>query len=397
MSRLSERLIAPVSDQELDRRWRATRAVMAAENIAALVVENNNNSVGGYIQWFTGIPATDGMPLAAVFPGGDAMTVICQGRLDTVRQPGPDGDGIFRGVREVRATAYFPAVNYTKGYEAALLADALMPYRHQRIGLVGPYQMLYATVSQLRAALGGAAFVDASDLVDRIKIVKSPEEIGLIRRTAANQDVAIDAAIKAIAPGRTDRDVAVVAQNVSRELGSDQGFALCASAPPGEPAIFAHSHLQGRVIGEGDVVNLLVENSGPGGMWSEVGRTITVGSAPGELAEDFEVLLAAQAHTMRLIRPGAVPAEIWEAHNTFMTDHGRPPERRIHCHGQGYDLVERPLIRFDETLAIPDSLNLACHPAFVSQHAFCSLTDGFIVTAAGAERLHATPQRIFEV
>jgi Xaa-Pro aminopeptidase len=188
-----------------------------------------------------------------------------------------------------------------------------------------------------------------------------------------------------------------MAQNVSRDLGSDQGFALCASAPLGQPAVFAHAHLQGRVIREGDVVNLLVENSGPGGMWSEVGRTIVVGSAPADLLEGHQIVQAAQAHTMALLRPGAKPAEIWEAHNKFMADKGRPPERRIHCHGQGYDLVERPLIRFDETFTVPDSINVACHPSFVGKSTFCSLTDGFIVTAGGAERLHKTPQQIFEV
>ncbi len=397
MSRLSERLVASVSDQELDRRWAAVRAMMAAENIAALVVENTNNSVGGYIQWFTGIPAADGMPLAAVFPREDQMTVVSHGLLDTRRELGPDGDGIFRGVRQVLSTAYFPAVGYTKPYEAALLAEALAPYRHERIGLVGPYQMLSATVDQLRTALHGATFIDASDLVDSIKIVKSAEEIAMIRVAAANQDTAIEAAIKAVEPGKTDRDIAVVAQNVSRELGSDQGFALCASAPPGQPAVFVHSHLQGRVIQPGDVISLLVENAGPGGMWSEVGRSIVVGPAPQEMIEDCAFALEAQTFTMSLMRPGAAAKDIWEAYNTFMREHGRPEEKRIHCHGQGYDLVERPLIRFDESFTLAASLNIACHPSFLGKPAFCSLTDGFIMTAGGTERLHSTAQRIFEL
>ncbi len=397
MSRLSERLIAPVSDQELQRRWQATRAMMAAENIAALVIENNNNSVGGYVQWFTGIPAVDGMPLAVVFPRDEDMTVVSHGGLDTSRELGPHGDGIFRGVKVVSSTAYFPAVGYTRSYEARLLAQALQPYRRDRIGLVGPYQMLSATVDQLRSALDSATFIDASDLVDPIKVVKSAEEIEMIRRAAAIQDIAIEAAIKSIEPGKTDREVAVVAQNISRELGSDQGFALCASAPPGQPAVFVHSHLQGRVIEQGDIVCLLVENSGPGGMWSEVGRAIVVGAAPQEMIEDYAFALEAQTYTMQLMKPGAAATDVWAAYSDFMRDNGRPPEKRIHCHGQGYDLVERPLIRFDETLTISAGTNVACHPNFLGAQAFCSLTDGFLITAGGSERLHATAQRIFEL
>lgn len=397
MSQISERFVTPVSDAELARRWRAVRALMEAERLDALVIENNNNSTGGYVQWFTGVPTANGMPLAAVFPLTEDMTVVSHGGLDGRRDLAGGSDGVFRGVKTVLSTAYFPAVNYTSTYESALLVQALAPYKSGRIGLVSPYQMLYATVNRLKTELPDAVFSDASELVDTVKVVKSAEEIEMVRRAAAIQDAAFEAALAAAEPGKTDREIAAVAQSRSVELGSDQGFVLCGSAPVGSPAHFGPFHLQGRIIREGDVLSILVENSGPGGMWSELGRTIVLGKAPQQMVEDVEFALQAQTFTLEQMVPGAAARDVWEAYLQYMRENGRPEERRIHCHGQGYDLVERPLIRYDETLPIMASLNIACHPNFDGKLAFCSICDGFLLTADRTERLHKTEQRIFEL
>lgn len=369
---------------------------MGEANLDVLIIENNNNSVGGYVQWFTGIPALSGMPLAVVFPRDDEMTIVSHGSLDTHRVLN-GGDGVWRGVKAVHSTAFFPAVDYTRAARSKLLLDALAPFATSTIGLVAPFQMLYATVEDIRQGMGAARFVNAAEVIDSVKVVKSAEEIEMIRRTAAIQDAAFEAALTAIEPGKTDREVAATAHSRSIELGSDQGFVLCASSAPGTPAPYGPSHLQARVIEEGDVIAILVENSGPEGMWSELGRMVVVGRAPDRMLEDFAFALEAQAYTLRHLVPGAAPSDIWTAYNDYMREHGRPEERRIHCHGQGYDLVERPLIRDDETLRITENLNVACHPSFNGESAFCSVCDGFIVTAGGVERLHRTEQRVFEL
>ena len=49
-----------------------------------------------------------------------------------------------------------------------------------------------------------------------------------------------------------------------------------------------------------------------------------------------------------------------------------PPELRLYCHGQGYDLVERPLIRADETLTLEAGMNIAVHPGYETGSLLCS-------------------------
>ena len=94
--------------------------------------------------------------------------------------------------------------------------------------------------------------------------------------------------------------------------------------------------------------------------------------------------MEAQELTVRLLKPGADPKEIWDANNAFLEKKGYFPERRLYAHGQGYDLVERPLIRYDEPMKITAGMNLTVHPAAVNKSVWGSLTDNYLVTEDGA-------------
>ena len=47
---LSERLQTPISTAELQRRWAAVRSAMAREKIDVLLMQNNNDHMGGYVK-----------------------------------------------------------------------------------------------------------------------------------------------------------------------------------------------------------------------------------------------------------------------------------------------------------------------------------------------------------
>ena len=63
-----ERVVHPVSNTELERRWSATRAKMREQKIDALLVSGCQDWMNGNIRWFTGLPANNGYPRSAIFP-----------------------------------------------------------------------------------------------------------------------------------------------------------------------------------------------------------------------------------------------------------------------------------------------------------------------------------------
>src|SRR5258708_21533049 len=76
---MDERLLNPISTRELERRWTAVRKTMAERKIDALVMQNNNDWLGGYVRWFTDTPLSNGYPRSVVFPASDLMTVVEMG------------------------------------------------------------------------------------------------------------------------------------------------------------------------------------------------------------------------------------------------------------------------------------------------------------------------------
>src|SRR6516165_557576 len=198
--------------------------------------------------------------------------------------------------------------------------------------------------------------------------------------------------------GMRDRDIAAIAQCYSQRHGSENGIYLCASMPPDKPVQFSQRHYQNRVIKEGDTIALLVEDSGPGGMYTELGRSCVVGKASSELKDEFAFALEARKFNLALLKPGAACKDIFAEYNAFMRKNGRPEEKRLHCHGQGYDLVERPLIRNDEPMSIERHMNIVVHPTYIRGRVLSWVCDNYLIGPNGpGERLHRFPETITEL
>jgi Xaa-Pro aminopeptidase len=394
---LSERLNTPISTAELERRWKAVRAAMAAAKIDVLLMQNNNDHMGGYVKYFTDTPATNGYPNTVVFPLNDEMTVVCQGPFGGADTPTP-GDSNWRGVKQVLTTPSYASAHYTKDYGPELAAKALKPFATGTIGYVGTYQMSFALLDYMKRAFSKATFVDASELVDKIKVIKSAEEMELVKRAAAMQDGAMRAAFAAVKPGMRDVEVAAVAQHYSLCHGSENGIYLCASMPLGQPSKFGNRHVQNRLIQQGDQIALLVEDNGPGGMYTELGRSCVVGKVPQAMKDELEFCKSARKFTLDLLKPGTPCKDIWDAFNDFMRKNGRPGEARLYCHGQGYDLVERPLVRNDEPWTIAKDMNIVVHPTYTHGGYLNWLCDNYLIGGNGpGDRLHQFPEEIVEV
>jgi Xaa-Pro aminopeptidase len=394
---LSERLNTPISTAELERRWQAVRAAMAAARIDVLLMQNNNDHMGGYVRWFTDMPAVNGYPNTVVFPRDDGMTVVCQGPFGGDARPADDPQ-VWRGVKRLLNTPSYASAHYTKDYDAELAAKGLAPYAKGTIGYVGTYQMSFALLDFMKRAFPQATFVDASEMVDRIKVIKSPEEMELVKRCAAMQDGAMRAAFAAVKPGMRDIEVAAVAQQYSVSHGSENGIYLCASMPLGSPSPFGPRHVQNRVIREGDQIALLVEDSGPGGMYTELGRSCVVGKVPQQMKDELQFVIAARKFTLDMLKPGARCKDIWDAYNDFMRQNGRPQEARLYCHGQGYDLVERPLVRNDEPWSIAKDMNIVVHPTYLHAGYLNWLCDNYLIGGNGpGDRLHTFAEEVVEI
>jgi len=390
-----DRRITRISLQELERRWKLVRDHLKERGLDALIVQTERDFTGGYVKWFTDVPAY--YPRTVVFHVSDLMTVVEHGAAGR-RRSLAGNDAEYPGVGEVIATSAFPSVHYTQTYDAQVVSDVISRRGYRKIGLVGAAGMAHGFVAYLEKAQSDAEIFNETDFIDRVKAVKSEEEIVLIKQAAQMQDAVLSKVLSRIKPGMRDIEVAALAQYEGQLLGSEQGIFLGMSAKVGRPAFFAQRHFQGRTLRPGDHMSLLVENNGAGGFYTEISRTIVLGKASQELIDGFEIVKEAQQNTLRRFKRGALCSDVFLAHNEFMKQKGVPLESRVYSHSQGYDLIERPLIRSDETMSLEKGMNMSVHPAYATNSMFAHICDNYLVEETGvSECLHKTPKQIFEL
>ena len=375
----------------------AVRGQMRELGIDALVLQNSSDWVGGYIRWFSNQPATNGYPTSLVFPREAGMSLIEQGPFGGVKEAS-DTELQSTGIARRLTTPSYPSITYTGTYDADIVIAELRRLGAQRVGFVAPAAMYHSFGQRLRDVLPPSIVVDATNLVDGIKAIKSTEERDLIRQVAAMQDKVMAKVLQFVRPGLKDFEIAAYAQYVAQELGSEQGIYLCSSAPPGQAANFRPRSMQGRTLQAGDVFSLLIENNGAGGFYTEMSRLMVLGKVPQELVDAHGRLLEAQRFALSLLKPGAACKEIFAQHNAYLSTHGLPQERRVSMHGMGYDMVERPLIRSDEDMRLEEHMAIVCHPGILNERMFLHNTEIHLIEAQGCSpSLHRTPKQIFEI
>ena len=392
---MDDRRITRISTQELERRWNLVRDHLKERGVDALIVQSERDFTGGYVKWFTDIPAY--YPRTVIFHASDLMTVVEHGPAGRRRcLAGNDAEN--PGVGEVITTSAFPSIHYTRTYDAQAVADVVSRRGYRKVALVAAVGMPHGFVAYLQRVLSGAEISDETEFIDHAKAVKSAEEIALIRKAAEMQDAVFAKVLSHIKPGIRDLEVAALAQYEGQLLGSEQGIFLGMSAKLGQPAFFAQRHFQGRTLRPGDHMSLLIENNGAGGFYTELSRTFVLGKALQELIDGFEIVKEAQSYTLKQFKPGASCREISLAHNEFMKQKGVPPESRVYSHSQGYDLIERPLIRSDETMNLEKGMNMSVHPSYATSSMYAHICDNYLIEENGvSECLHQTPKRIFEL
>jgi Xaa-Pro aminopeptidase len=393
----SERIVYRLPLAELERRWALVRAQMNGHKLDVLIAQSSNECYGGYVRWFTDVPARH-LPVTVIFPLEGGMTVISSGPRGGMEIPAADGSGLYRGVRQSLSVPYSSDECTTNTSDAELALSALGEVRHARIGMVGLGAMRYSFGEFLRRELPRAEFIDFSDAVDRIKAVKSDTELELVRQAARLQDRVMEEVFREARPGTREFELAAFAMYRCQVYGSTDGTILTGSAPMGQPAPIQHRYLQNRRLKAGDQFTILIEVNGPGGLYTELSRTCVLGRASQELLDEFEIVKEAQDATVARLKLGASPAEIWNGHAKFMRSRERPEERRLYAHGQGYDLVERPALRDNDPMPLAGNMNFAVHPAYATPRVYSWICDNYLLRPDGStERLHRTPRKIFEL
>ncbi|HVH69374.1 MAG TPA: Xaa-Pro peptidase family protein [Gemmatimonadales bacterium] len=161
----------------------------------------------------------------------------------------------------------------------------------------------YQSYLRLAAALPDWKFVDAAPVTERLRVIKSPEEVALMRRAIAITQDAMAATFTRLAVGATEADVAQILSHEMQLRGAPGGglvqFGASSALPHGGPGGAAGPRL------EREMVVLIDCGCRVGGYTSDITRTIWFGDHPSdEFGKVFSVVHDAQTAAIELGRPG---------------------------------------------------------------------------------------------
>lgn len=389
---VAERIRRPISDRELNRRWNATRDLMKAQSIDLVLTQGNNMHLGGYVRWFTDIPAEYNLHMTVLFPKDEQMTLV---RSSASRIP----RWALRGVEEVLYAPFAPTLNYTANSEAGLVIDYIRKRNPKRIGWIGKASLTAGLMEKVIAAFPNVEFVDITNDFDMIKALKSDEEMACVRETARIHDVAWSALPAIVKPNMKEYQIRSEVAKLLADLGTEEHLLFMGTAAPGKPCGMSTFQYANRTVKEGDYGVVLIEVNGPGGYYCESSRNFCFGEPFKELQAAWDVAVEAQQLTADLLTPGRNANEIVAKYNEFVSARGYCQEGRLYGHSQGYDLVERPAFMADhkygkEDMLIKAGMNISLHPYFIDDVQTVYINDNYYVTETGAEKIHKTAPKI---
>ena len=311
--------------------------------------------------------------------------------------------GLRNHVPGAREISDIPVVEWG-GYDpAATVASRLheLGIRRGRVGLVGvnakfSVGMPYGHFLSLRGALPSVQLADCTASFQRLRTVKSDEEIARLRKAAALTDDAILALAAAARPGVTEVELVASAEAAYRREGAVPRITFLRSMAMDDPTGCVPAQLPSRRrLSSGDVVITEVSAS-YFGYTGQIHRPVFVDCEPTtEWRRMFDVASTAYSEMAAAMRPGAceadiiraaepIPAAGYEIYDDLIHGYGvdiMAPLIDRHCFGRQLDDGGE---RFERNMAIVIQPN----PITPDERMGLQVGALTVVTQTGAESLH---------
>ena len=370
--------------EEYPVRWRAVRDVLVRESLDMLLLYADDRHTYGaaYARYYANFaPAFE--PLLLLFlPEGDPILLT-----------GPETQG-YAGetgvIADVRVLKEFAAENEDYPYTVLTpLADVVKEKAGAvtRVGIGGKGLMGADLYETLRRELAGAEFIPMDAILEPMRGVKSEAELKVIRYAYYLANLGMQAAIDAIGPGVTEREIAAAAEFVMRKNGSE-GTGIDTIVCSGSNT----NHILGRTtmrkVQENDLVVITIAPRYEG-YHGACSRTVIVGN-PGEdvIASVQAEIRAANVCAAHLL-PGNVGSEVEAMGRAVMSEAGYG-ENFLYSglHSVGVIEFEPPILGPSSATVLENNMVISIDiPLFEAKVMGSRTEDGYLLHDGIAERL----------
>lgn len=268
-----------------------------------------------------------------------------------------------------------------------------------------------ATIAALTKEMPGTILVNTREIIRDLRMVKSREEIDLMKKRAEYADFATKVVAESLREGVSELEIAgeAVRQTLSKMAKevqqTDGSMPIDVKVVAGPRSAFLHAYNTLSKLKKGDVILVMVETRAYGYVCGIVERTFFFGTPTEEQKKIYEITLKGMNLTMDAMKPGARCSEVHRANYEHWIGSGYGEYLYIKTGilmglEAGISSSARDdvyLYEVDETVLKPGMTFLVGSGIAIPSSAGYRLGDMILVTEKGCESLQNFPSDIRSV
>jgi len=311
----------PFSDKEYENRLKGLRKIIAEKNLDAVILTSLQN-----IAYYSGfLYCSFGRPYACVVTA--KRNVVVSANIDA-GQPGRRCYGENLIYTDWKRDNYFKAIISLVGKvkKIGIEKDHLTIERHQN----------------LKDSLGNPEIIDIAPSTMLQRMIKSEEEITLIKSGAKIADIGGEALVKEIKIGASEIDIAMAGRDamekaIAKFHPNSELRDTWVWFQSGINTDGGHNPVTTRKLRRGDILSL---NTFPmiSGYYTALERTLFVGEVDDASMKAWEANVKVHRYGLKLIKPGVKCSEVTAELNNLFSELGYL-HRRTFGYGHSFGLL----------------------------------------------------------
>jgi Xaa-Pro aminopeptidase len=266
--------------------------------------------------------------------------------------------------------------------------------RFKRIGFEAA-RTTYEAYQRLKQALPlGASLKPLGAVIEKLRMIKSAEEIARIRRSVLTNSEAFESTVRSIRPGVSEMAIAAELEFKMRRLGAEKAaFETIVAAGARTALPHAQPSQQKAAVNE---LLLIDMGSCQNGYMSDMTRMLFLGRPSRRVIDIYNAVLKAQLAAIDAVRAGVTAGQVDRKARQVLDSEGLG-KQFVHStgHGLGLEIHEAPRVGKKDPTRLEAGMVITIEPgAYVRDFGGVRIEDTVLVTKNGCEVLTPTSKEL---
>lgn len=239
--------------------------------------------------------------------------------------------------------------------------------------------------------------IPAGPMVEKLRMIKTEEELQILKESAKIADAAFEHILSFIKPGVREIDIATELEFFMRKQGAtSSSFDIIVAS--GNRSALPHGVASSKTISEGEFVTMDF-GAVYKGYCSDLTRTVAVGSVSDSLREIYDIVLEAQMLALEKIKPKMNGKEADAIARDFILEKGYGNHFGHGLgHGIGLDIHEEPRLSPRSDMILKEGMVVTVEPGiYLPEVGGCRIEDDIVITSSGNKRLTTATKEFIQL